>query len=557
MPPEDNPSSAPTLPSRRRALFPWVWIGLLAACRLILQCLGITQDYKSIATMVTLTLAVMGVALWYAVRGRGPLPLRWAVGIAPFAFLFAIFSLYELQHGGDGWIVGLHRRGTAKPDEQLGDQLSSHAVQASDTKQGISDWLPPSLQDYPRFLGQEMNAEVAGVSLEADWKSHPLVELWRQPIGAGWSTFAIVGDYAFTQEQRGNAELVVCYRASTGEVLWSHTDAVRFDPEDFRGEMGRTGPRATPTVSGDRVYTQGATGIVSCLDARTGAVLWRSNTAREFGVVVTMWGKSGSPLVLEEAGLVIVGVGVRLESTPEKNYGTSLVAFDADTGEVRWQAGWRQTSYASPVPAEIAGVSVILQVNEDALTAHAADDGRVLWEHPWPGKSDSNANCSQPVSLADDRVLLTKGYGTGASLIQVEKNASGDFSTKPLWSPAIKPVLETKFSNIVRRDGHAFGLDGTILQCVEIATGKILWKKRRRPSFGFGQIMLVGDHLLVLSETGELVLIDASTEAYRECSSLQALSEDETCWNNPSLAGDLLIVRNAVEAVAYRLTLQE
>jgi outer membrane protein assembly factor BamB len=547
MKPEQQPSAVANPPKPRRVVFPWAWLGLLAGVRLGFATLDVTDDFHQIATLATASLAVLGVAFWYGVRGRGPRWARYAVVAATLAAPFLFTALFETTHDGAGSFVGIRWRGSVQPDELLEDI----------TPQSGPDNLiavVPSATDYPRFLGTGYWAEAPGVKVDPDWNATPPRELWRKPIGAGWSSFAVVGDFAYTQEQRGEREHVTCYRAATGDVIWTHSDEGRFDPQNFQSAMGGVGPRATPTFARGRVYTRGGTGIVNCLDAATGKRIWSCDALDEFGAANINWGASGSPLVIDDLGLVVVNVGAPLGSTADGNYDSSLVAFDADTGDIRWRRGWRQTSYASPVLAEVAGDRTVLQINENALSAFAVESGELLWEHPWPGSSGSNANCSQPVPLGPSRVLLTKGYGAGASLIDVTRD--GDrFSTRPVWSPAVLPTLETKFSNVVVRDGHAYGLDGNVLVCVELETGEVAWKKRRRPSFGFGQVLLAGEHLVYLSERGELIVIDATPAAYRERAALQALDEAEICWNNPVIAGDLLLLRNSVEAVAYRLPL--
>lgn len=274
-----------------------------------------------------------------------------------------------------------------------------------------------------------------------------------------------------------------------------------------------------------------------------------------------MWGKSGSPLFVPagddgvERDLVIVNVGA--PSEPSDDFDSSLVAFDAETGEEVWSKGSRQTSYASPELVTLHGQRVVVQTADDTLTGHDPASGAVLFEHPWFGQSDNMPACSQPIELPGDRLLMTKGYGQGASLLQVEREGEA-WSLQPLWEPPIRRVLQTKFSNVVVRGDYAYALDGDDLQCVEIGAGEAQWSSRRRPKLGFGQVLLVGDHVLVMTEeTGEVVLIEASPERYREVASLQVLAEGETCWNNPVVTGDLLLVRNSVEAAAYRLPVQQ
>jgi hypothetical protein len=273
-------------------------------------------------------------------------------------------------------------------------------------------------------------------------------------------------------------------------------------------------------------------------------------------VPVIVWGKSGSPLVVDD--MVIVSVGAPLANSDEAaEYNSSLVAFDIETGEVRWAAGNRQASYATPVVAELAGERQIVVVNQGWVTGHRASDGEVLWEHPWEDEYDQNASCAQPVPIGNDRLFLSKAYGTGASLLQIERDSDGVFKVEPLWDPAVKRVMKTKFSNVAIRDGFAYGLDDVLLECIELETGKVRWKKRRTPEFGHGQIMLVGDTILVLSETGELALVAASPDEYRELASVQVLDDDDVTWNNPAFAPPCLIVRNAREAACYRLPMKK
>jgi outer membrane protein assembly factor BamB len=466
--------------------------------------------------------------------------------------LVAFLALHRPVFNGEMGIFGWRLRYARDADEQLAP------LKAADE---ASDWQSTP-HDYPRFLGNAYWAEVTGVRLDTDWQARPPLEMWRREIGAGWSAFAVVGNYAVTQEQRGDQELVTCYRMDTGEPVWAHRDTTRFDPADLAGGMGDVGPRATPTIHGDRVFTQGATGMVNCLDARTGHVLWAHDTVQKFGAAVTLWGKSGSPLVVDDMVVISVGGPANAAAStagnaPPQQSASSLVAFDHETGAVRWAAGSRKAAYASPVLAELAGERQILIVNESFVTAHRAADGKVLWEHPWGRANDQTASASQPIPLSGDRIFLSKGYGVGASLLAVGRGAEGEFDVRPLWSPPVKPVMKTKFCNVVLRDGFVYGLDDVLLECIELESGNVRWKHRRRPAFGHGQIMLIGDLILVLSEFGELALVQATPERYRELASIPVLNDANVTWNNPAFAPPYLLVRNAREAACYRLPLKE
>jgi len=529
----------------RRVWFPWVWIGLLGGACLIFQFSGADQDVKNFSCIVAVVAGMIGLTIWLLFGSSFSWRVRWGVGLAPWMGILVFSSMIELINNGDIGVVGWRWRQAPKPDETL--QLPD-AASTSNGPLVIEDWQPTS-NDYPRFLGNGYWAEIHNVRLETDWKAHPPQELWRRKIGAGWSGFSLVGSYAVTQEQRGPNELVTCYNLRTGDIVWTHSDPVRFDPNGS-GALGGVGPRATPTIHDAKVITQGATGIVNCLDARTGDAIWAHDTLAENKTGNLLWGKSGSPLVVVRENhddMVVVSVGGAEQR--------SLVAYHLETGEVIWSAGDRRSSYASPVLTELVGEPQILSINEEFITAHRVDNGAVLWEHPWPGNSDANATIPQPVPLAGDRVFLSKGYGVGSSLLQIERDEQKVFQVRPLWQPAIRPVMKTKMCNVVVRDGFMYGLDGGIMQCIELETGKSRWKKRRRPAVGHGQILLVGDVILILSESGELMLVEASSEKYRELASMRVLKESQVTWNNPAFSPPYLLVRNAEEAACYKLPL--
>ena len=536
---EPAETKPPTARSFR--LFPVLWpLALGIICVVVWN---VTEDQGFANSMIHLSviLTVFGWSIWVILRSGWSLLARYGTAGIMLLLLSSVyfqFSPIEVITNGDvGW-VGWRWRGDA-PDKNLDVEISNAS----------SDLLIQSTEyDYPEFLGTGYWAEVQGVQIDPDWKSAPPKALWKQEVGAGWSSFAVVGDYAFTQEQRGEYEMVRCYSAVTGDLVWCHADNVRFDPRGG-GSLGGVGPQATPTISGDRVFSHGATGIINCLDAASGKLIWTIDVEQEFDVPTLLWGKSASPIIVGD--LVVVSIGdVAANRTEEfADQGNSLVAFDQATGEIVWEAGDRRSSYATPVLATICGVEQIIVINENFVTSHRADDGKILWEHPWEGLSDSNASTSQPIPLDGDRLFLSKGYGIGAELVQISR-VDEEWKSDIIWK---KPIMKTKMGNVVLRDGHVFGLNEVNLMCIELNTGKKKWIKRRRPSFGHGQILLTGEHILVLTEEGEVVLVAADTKEYQELASFPAI--EGVTWNNPTLTGSKLLVRNAEWAACYELPL--
>ncbi len=239
-------------------------------------------------------------------------------------------------------------------------------------------------------------------------------------MGPGWSSLAVRGNLIYTQEQRGDNEIVACYRATTGEVVWQHHDPARF----WESNAG-AGPRATPTLSGDRVYTLGATGILNALDAQSGAVLWSRNAASDTNAAVPEWGFSSSPLVVED--LVIVDAG-------------GLVAFDITTGDPRWHGPPANVTYSSPHHLIIEGVQQVVLLNAAGVSGVALADGGLLWEHSWSG-----FGIVQPAVIASGDILISAGAGIGTSRLEVA-NGLGGWTVEERWR---SKQLKAYFSDLV------------------------------------------------------------------------------------------------------------
>jgi outer membrane protein assembly factor BamB len=377
------------------------------------------------------------------------------------------------------------------------------------------------------FRGSDRNSTIRGVRLTTDWSASPPVQLWRRPIGPAWSSFAVRGDLLYTQEQRGEHEVVACYKATTGQPVWVHRDGVRFWESN-----GGAGPRATPTLDNGRVYTLGATGILNALDAGNGAVIWSRNAASDTGAEVPYWGFSGSPLVVDD--VVIVHAG-------------ALVAYDRATGDRRWVGQTRSGSYSSPHLMTIDGVAQVVQLASAGAVSVAPADGSQLWEQPWPGTT-----IVQPALIGDGDVLISSANamgGLGIRRLAVAHRANA-WTVEERWtSNGLKPY----FNDFVVHKGHAFGFDGFILAAVDLEDGTRKWKGGR---YGHGQLVLLADQdlLLVLSEEGELALVKATADKFAELSRFKAI-EGKT-WNHPVLVGDVLLVRNGEEMAAFRLPLE-
>lgn len=382
---------------------------------------------------------------------------------------------------------------------------------------------PAVMAEWPGFRGPRRDGVVGGAKVSSDWAAHAPEPLWKREVGPGWSSFAVSGDVFYTQEQRGEDEVVACYRVRTGAPVWVHKDAARF----WESNAG-AGPRGTPTLAGGRVYTMGATGIVNALDARTGAVIWKRNASEDTKAAVPGWGFSASPLVVGD--LVVVAAS------------GALIAYSAGSGEVRWLGPSGGSGYSSPHLATIDGVEQILFMNGSGVTGVAVADGRTLWEHAWP----AGGRIVQPGLTSDGDVLVSGSDGMGMRRLTVRRGEGGWTVTQRWQTTGLKPY----FNDFVVYQGHAYGFDGRILSCIDLADGARKWKGGR---YGSGQMMLLAGQgmLLVLSEEGELALVAATPEGFREVGHATGISGKT--WNHPVLAGDVLLVRNGQEMAAFRL----
>ena len=470
---------------------------------------GHRQDKIFLTAMIVILTGVLGV-LWLLffseMRLRGKLIALVVIGLG----VFLTTNLLEFK-GFSGDLVPIFEWRWQEPQTTF--RLSSENVSAPQM----------STTDFPQFLGQHRNGVVSTTALNLDWEAHPPKLIWRRPVGAGWSGFAIVGNSAITQEQEGEWEKVVCYDLHTGDVKWSHRDQAR-----YHAPPAGLGPRATPTISGDRVYTIGSTGIFNCLDFETGEQLWTTHLFEEHKAVAPRWGVSISPLVFGD--LVIVSAG-------------GAVAYHKETGEIAWVGYRTESGYSSPFLTTLAGVEQIVIFNQGLVTAHEPLSGELLWKQPWPTPS---VECvSQPVPLPNDKLLVSSGYGVGAKLFQISRNSMGEFDVSTIWETI---YLKAKFTNIIHYEGYLYGLDDGIFACINPADGTRQWKRGR---YGHGQTLLISDVLLVLTESGEVVLVDPDPSSHIEHARFTALKG--RTWNTPALAGDYLLVRNDREATCYQL----
>lgn len=468
------------------------------------------------------------IVLWFkrARRIRAPF-----INSTFFALVYATWACFLLlrSEGADSTLKqSFFLRWTPSSEERF----LAHKPSPSPTKPADSTELTPTKNQWTEFRGPNRDGVVLGSAISTNWSSPPSL-LWKRPVGPAWSSLSLVADRLFTQEQRGASEAVVCYESKTGEELWSHEDPARFE-EPLAG----VGPRATPTFHKGKLFTLGATGLLNCLDALTGNLIWQKNITEHSGASVPMWGFSSSPLIAN--GNVIVYAGLN----------SGLLAYSADKGDIAWSMPAGKTSYSSAQLHTIDGIAQCLMLHDGGLAGFDPATGKKLWETGFSFPEGPRSNQPHQAGPNDFVVGGANNSMNAASISSFKITRSGD-----TWSAAtnwISKDLKPEFPDIVIHNNHAYGFDVGLFACINLADGKRAWKEGR---YGRGQVISLADQnlLLIASETGDLVLLAADPTAHRELGRFKAL-EGKT-WAGPVADGDKIYHRNSQEMACYTFTL--
>ena len=479
-------------------------------------------------------------------RIRSALKFIVAAGVAFAAVAVVLFFLgarVVLDGGGTPYVTFVdsaakrERELTQHREAQRASAINpANHAQPANISQPVSGGSPPAVVDgrapipapyWTDFRGPLRDGVYRQRAILTKWPAAGLKPMWKQPVGEGYASFVVAAGRAFTIEQRADREVVSAYDVATGRELWTHEW-----PAAFREKLGGDGPRATPTWADGLVYALGGSGELFCLDAATGRPLWRTNILNDAGASNLQWGMAASPLVLGDTVIVLPGGGG----------GKSVVAYERRTGKIAWSALDARQSYSSPMLVTIADEPQLLVFGASRVMGLSPTNGALRWEHPW--KTEPDVHASQPIVIGRNRVFVSTGYGTGAAVLEITPNG-GAFSVREVWRNI---RMKNQFTSSVLHDGFIYGLDESILACIDPATGELKWKGGR---YGYGQVVLASGHLIVLTEEGDLALVRATPERHDELARFRAI--DGKTWNHPALDDGVLLVRNVREMAAFDL----
>jgi hypothetical protein len=387
---------------------------------------------------------------------------------------------------------------------------------------------PPAPADWPQFLGPHRNGVSAETGLRGGWPRKGPAVLWERSVGEGYSSPVVADGRLILFHRVGAREVVEALDAGSGKGLWKFAYPTAYEDPFGKGN----GPRATPAVAGDRVYTLGAAGVLTCLGVKDGKKVWQRALHKDYTVPPSFFGVGTSPLV--EGGLVLVNVGAP---------GAGIVAFDRDTGKERWRVTDDEASYASPVAATI-GVRHVLFFTRTGLVSVDPAAGTVRFRKRWRSRIHASVNAASPVVLGGRYVFLSACYGTGAVLLKVRKDGVDE-----VWKG--NDSLSCHFDTPVPVGPYLFGCDGrqeegARLRCIAWKDGKVRWTKE---GFGCGSVVAAGGKLFGLSEAGELILADASGDRYKELARAAVLRGP--CRAGLALAGGRLYARDGTRLVCW------
>ena len=391
-------------------------------------------------------------------------------------------------------------------------------------------------QDWAQWGGPHRNFTSDTKGLATTWPATGPRRLWQRELGEGYSAIAVERGMLFTMYRKGDNEVAIALDAATGKTVWEYSYAAPFSPE-YDMSNG-PGPHATPLVSGDMVFTSGATGKLNCLDKKTGKLLWSHDLIKEFQGTVRVNGYSCSPIAYKDTIVMMVG-----------GPSSSLVAFNRQNGSVVWKKHDFRNSTSSPIIINVDGQDQLVAFMWSDIVGVDPNNGNLLWSHAHP--AEHGLNTSTPVWGPDNLLFMSSGYGGGSRVLKLSR--AGDKTTvEEVWANSL---MRIHFSNAIRVGDFVYGSSGDFgpapFTAVNVKTGNVVWRNR---SFPRASALFADGRFIILDEDGHLLLATATAEGLTVTSKAELLQNQS--WTVPSLSGTRLYLRDRKNIVALELGAQ-
>ena len=461
----------------------------------------------------------------------------------------------------------LDRLASSRPMITLATILAISSVQAGEPvnvpqASSPSLWTRPQGNDWQRFLGPTFDGKSTETGIRTDWVEGKLPAIWSMAVGTSYGIGSIAAGRYFQHERVGDTERLVAVRAETGELLWNNDQPVEYT--DMYGY--NNGPRDTPAVDNDDVFSLGVAGRLTCVAAITGDTKWSIDTNAEYGVIQNFFGVGSSPLVIDDKVIVMVGGSPKADAAVAPGQlnrlsanGTALVAFNRETGKEVWKAGDDLASYSSPRPVTIDDKTIVILLAREGLLAVDPESGKQLWHFPFRAKILESVNAMVPVVIGN-RVFISDCYEVGATLLEVSVDGY-----KVIWEDSENRRTQSfraHWATPIVIDDFLYGCSGrnepdSDFRCIQWLTGKVSWSDNRRSR---ASVMYVDGHLIVLDEGGEMQLLRVDPQQLSLVTSIDLHEPNgdrptlgKPYWAAPILSHGLLYVRGSERVLCLEL----
>lgn len=441
-----------------------------------------------------------------------------------FGIMLGVVGTFALAAAG---YVGYRKGWFVRDSENAGEiaALSDKKIDQAPRAEATTGWY--------QWRGPTRDGRAPTGPFRTDWDKTPPKKLWRAECGGGYSSCAVVGDRLYTQDRQGNSERIVCLSTTDGKLLWEFSYPANYEKVDYN-----IGPRATPTVIGDRLWAVGGVGETVCLqlpkaDGEKPQKVWSRNLLIDFSAPLPQWGTACSPLVVDDLVIVLPG-----------GKDAAVAALDKNTGATRWAAGSNPPGYSSAAIATVAGRPMIFALTGDALLA-VRPDGTITDSYSWP--TNFQGNIATPL-VVDDYVFISSAYQMGCALLRCEAKGDG-IKLVPVYARRGRG-FKNHHASSVYRDRYLYGFDESQLRCVAFDTGKPKddWEA---DGVGKGSVILADKHLVIQTEGGDLCLVEATPEEFRLVAKVPKVLTGKNNWATPTLVDGRLYLRDETQVLCF------